>query len=79
MEQSEDVHPTPWVSIVAGVLVFGALPQSWWSVLVAAGVGWAAQYVYNFMEEWRMVNSSTGSLPKSSSILFWRRPRPHQE
>ena len=79
MDQPEETYRTPWVGIIAGVLVAGGLPFGLRSVLVAAGVAWAAQYVYNFIEDWRAVNSSTGSLPKSSSILFWRRPRPRQE
>ena len=79
MDQPEETYRTPWVGIIAGVLVAGGLPFGVRSLLVAAAVSWAAQYVYNFIEDWREVNSSTGSLPKSSSILFWRRPRPRQE
>lgn len=78
-ETEDEQYQTPWVGIIAGILVSGCLPFSLWSLLVVAGVAWAAQYVYNFMEEWRRVNSSTGFSPKSSSILFWRRPRPRQE
>jgi hypothetical protein len=82
MDEHEDEYPTPWVAIIAGVLVWGCLERAGWGLfgmLVAIGVGRAAQYAYNLAEEWRTVNSSTGSLPRSSSILFWRRPRPRQE
>lgn len=78
-EPKDEQYRTPWVGIVAGIMLLRLLPDGWWSVLVAIGIGRAAQYVYNFMEEWRRVNSSTGFSPKSSSILFWRRPRPRQE
>jgi hypothetical protein len=79
MEKPEDAQPTPWVSIIVGVLVLACIQQGLWAALVVAGVIWVAPFVYGFVDERRKLNSPTGSLPKSSSILFWRRPRPDRE
>jgi hypothetical protein len=74
-----DSYPTPWVSIIVGLMILTCLQKGWWEVLVVGAVVWAGTFAYGVRDEWLKINSSTGSSPKSSSILFWRRPRPRQE
>ena len=74
---------TPYVSIIVAVLLLTCIEHGWWGVLAVVGIFWTARLAMGhrleFLDEWKPINSSTGSSPKSSSILFWRRPRPHQE
>jgi hypothetical protein len=69
----------PWHFALIVVLVIALIRMERFSALAILAFIGAYVFARAFMAEWRRVNSPTGSLPKSSKVLFWRRPRPDPE